>query len=90
MMKKKTSKKKPDPSFEDALAQLETLVEKLEDGDIPLEDSVEAYVRGMELVKHCMKKLDKAETTLKKLTQTGEDIELIDEPMDEDVDLNHA
>jgi exodeoxyribonuclease VII small subunit len=89
-MKRKTSKVKPEPSFEDALAQLEILVEKLEDGDIPLEESVDAYVRGMELVKHCMKKLDKAESTLKKLTQTGEDIELIDEPMGEDDDLNHA
>jgi len=45
-------------SFEDALAQLEQIVHKLEAGDVPLEDSIRIYERGAALKAHCEKKLN--------------------------------
>ena len=42
---------KKTPSFEEAFAQLEELVEKLEEGGLPLEEAVTLYERGMALVK---------------------------------------
>ena len=41
------------PSFEDALKQLESIVEQLESQEITLEDSVKLYERGIELSKLC-------------------------------------
>ena len=47
-------------SFEEALKELETIVEKLERGDVSLDDAVAAYERGTELKQHCQKRLDEA------------------------------
>ena len=47
-------------SFEEALKELETIVEKLERGDVSLDDAVMAYERGTELKQHCQKRLDEA------------------------------
>ena len=54
-------------SFEDALAQLEQLVHKLEQGDVPLEDSIRIYERGAALKAHCEKKLKEAELKVEKI-----------------------
>ena len=59
---------KKTPSFEDAFAQLEELVQRLEDGGLPLEESVTLYERGMALVKQCEAELDKAELRVSQLT----------------------
>ena len=48
-------------SFEQAMAELESVVDKLERGDVPLEDSIKLYERGAELKAHCAKKLAEAE-----------------------------
>ncbi len=50
-----------DMSFEQAMAELESVVDKLERGDVPLEDSIKLYERGAELKQHCSKKLAEAE-----------------------------
>ena len=47
-------------SFEAALKELETIVEKLERGDVSLDDAVDAYERGTELKRHCQNRLDEA------------------------------
>jgi len=47
----------PAPSFEQAIAELEALVERMEHGDLSLEDSLAAYRRGAELVARCRKVL---------------------------------
>ena len=47
-------------SFEQALSELEEIVEKLEQGDIDLEDSIDIYERGNLLKAHCEKKLESA------------------------------
>jgi len=48
-------------SFEKALEELETLVSRMEDGKLPLEESLEAYQRGTELIKLCQAKLTAAQ-----------------------------
>ena len=44
--------------FEEALAELEAAVEKLENGDLPLEDAITEFQRGTELSKICLEKLN--------------------------------
>ncbi len=51
-------------SFEKALQALETLVDELEKGDLPLEDAVKKYEEGMRLSKQCKAMLEKAEAAL--------------------------
>lgn len=59
-------------NFEEALSRLESIVERLEEGSISLEDSVDAFKQGMELTKYCREKLDKAELELKTLVKDAE------------------
>lgn len=47
--------------FEAALTELEQLVQDMEGGRLPLEESLEAYRRGSELLKHCQQQLSDAE-----------------------------
>ena len=47
--------------FEAALAELEQIVQNMEGGRLPLEESLEAYRRGAELLKHCQQQLGDAE-----------------------------
>ena len=42
-------------SFEEAMAQLETIVEQLEDGDVPLEKAIDLFQQGMKLSQMCSK-----------------------------------
>ena len=68
----KNNKQKPntaDPSFETALSEIDEIVDKLESGELPLDDSLEMFQRGMELVNFCSKKLDAAESKLKLLLE---------------------
>ena len=66
MSKKATPEGQP-ASFEDAMAELERLVEQMEAGELPLEASVAAYKRGSELVKYCAGQLEKVESQVKVL-----------------------
>ncbi|RII82684.1 exodeoxyribonuclease VII small subunit [Neopusillimonas maritima] len=65
-LKSKDTAPLPD-DFETALMQLETLVAKMEDGDMPLEQSLAAYERGVALAKRCQSLLDAAEQQVKVL-----------------------
>lgn len=56
----KTNDKEP-KNFEAAMAELDVLVEKMEAGQLPLEESIAAYQRGTELLKYCEKILGEAE-----------------------------
>ncbi len=47
--------------FESAIAELEALVERLESGDLPLEDSLQAFERGVALTRTCQSALKEAE-----------------------------
>lgn len=50
--------------FEAALAELEQLVQRMEDGNLPLEESIAAYRRGSELLAHCQHQLSDAESKI--------------------------
>lgn len=56
-------------SFEAAMRELETIVTKLEQGEIDLEDSIVLYERGQALKAHCEQKLKSAEGRLEKIVQ---------------------
>jgi exodeoxyribonuclease VII small subunit len=59
-------------SFEEALTMLTDIVSKIEQGEIPLQDSIEQYERGMSLIKHCREILEKAEKRIDKITKEQE------------------
>jgi len=48
-------------SFEDALAELEGIVRRLEGGQVKLDDAIQSYERGAQLKRHCEKKLSEAQ-----------------------------
>ena len=56
-----------DLSFEDALKKLEEIVERLEAGNVPLEESIEIYTKGDALRKHCESLLKSAEAKVEKI-----------------------
>ncbi|MBU8879328.1 exodeoxyribonuclease VII small subunit [Bacillus sp. FJAT-29790] len=59
-------------TFEEAMEQLEVIVEKLEEGDVPLEEAINIYKQGMELSKLCHDKLKNVESQLTQiLTEDG-------------------
>ena len=60
--------------FEDALAQLEELVEKMETGSLSLEESLRAFERGTRLARHCQTVLERAELRVKALLQDGSEV----------------
>jgi len=67
-------------SFEEALHRLEAIVESLERGDVPLEESIRLYEEGIAVSKYCAKKLNQAELTLKRLARDTEgNFTLLDE-----------
>ena len=55
--------------FETSLMNLEKIVAELESGQLSLEDSLERYKNGIDLIKHCNKLIDKAEKEVVKLTK---------------------
>jgi exodeoxyribonuclease VII small subunit len=64
-----------DPSikdFEGAIAELESIVKKLEEGDLPLEQSLALYERGVQLSRFCHARLEDAERRIEILTDRGD------------------
>jgi exodeoxyribonuclease VII small subunit len=58
--------------FEAAIAELETVVKKLEEGDLALEQSLELYERGVQLSRFCHTKIEEAEKRIEILNERGE------------------
>lgn len=56
-------------TFEDALKKLESIVNKLEEGSVTLEESVNLYEEGMKLSSFCSEILEKAELRIEKVNQ---------------------
>jgi exodeoxyribonuclease VII small subunit len=70
-VKPKNTAKQPDIkelSYEQALAELETIVSSLEGNKLSLEETMALFERGKELTQHCVDLLDKAELRVKKLS----------------------
>jgi exodeoxyribonuclease VII small subunit len=62
-------------SFEQALAELEQIVGRLESGQAPLEESLEIYKRGSALKSHCEAKLNAARLQVEKITKSLDGVE---------------
>jgi len=56
-----TKKGSRQPGFEEALARLETIVKSLENGDLPLEESLRLFEEGVSLTRLCAAKLEEAQ-----------------------------
>ena len=65
--------------FESSLKALESIVKRLEDENINLEDSVKSFEKGINLVKECQKQLQTAELKIKKLLDDGSASEIDNE-----------
>lgn len=67
------------PSFEEAFQELEKTVQRLEEGDLTLQESMALFERGMELVRYCGQLLDEAEIKVKTLLPSqGEGYKLME------------
>ena len=58
--------------FESAIAELEAIVKTLEGGDLPLEQSLERFERGVQLSRFCHARLEEAERRIEILNERGE------------------
>lgn len=58
--------------FESAIAELETIVKQLEDGDLPLDTSLKLFERGVELSRYCHDQLGAAQKRIEVLTERGD------------------
>ena len=61
-------------SFEEKLAELENIVNKLETGDVPLDDAIEEFKKAMILVKECDEKLKSAEESIAKIVNDNKEV----------------
>jgi exodeoxyribonuclease VII small subunit len=69
-------------SFEHAIEELESIVKRLEDGNVPLEESVQIYERGEALKRRCEELLRQAEARVEKITTDASGQASAVEPLD--------
>ena len=77
------------PSFEQSMTQLEQLVERLEQGELPLEEALAAFEEGVRLAGSCRAALQQVELKVDKLSR-GSGQGLQSEPLTTEVDDDHA
>jgi len=70
-----TTRKAKSPDFEQALSDLEGVVERLEHGDLPLEEALKQFERGIELARACQESLKQAEQKVDILLKKTDDAE---------------
>ena len=76
------SKQENSKDFETSLKKLEKIVSDLENGNLPLEESIKTFEEGVKLTKHCQNLLSKAELKIQKLVESKDgsvDLETFDE-----------
>ncbi len=74
-------------SFEQAMEQLEKIVEELETGDLPLEKAMQKFEEGMELTRFCTGKLDETEKKINLLLRDKQG-KVIEKPFESDEDTD--
>ncbi|MGJ3243827.1 MAG: exodeoxyribonuclease VII small subunit [Opitutales bacterium] len=79
-----TKKQQDDLSFEEALDQLEAVIEAMEAGEVPLDALVEKYEEGGKLLKHCQERLARAELRIRKLNIDEDGLPASTEPVGDD------
>ena len=65
---------KEELNFEEALSKLEKINNKLERNSVHLNEAIELYGEGMELIKYCKERLEEAEGKIKQISDEKEDI----------------
>ena len=76
------SKQVDNKNFETSLKKLEKIVSDLENGELPLEESIKTFEEGVKLTKHCQNLLSKAEIKIQKLVESKDgsiDLETFDD-----------
>ena len=76
------SKQENNKDFETSLKKLEKIVSDLENGELPLEESIKTFEEGVKLTKHCQNLLSKAEIKIQKLVESKDgsiDLEAFDD-----------
>ncbi|MHC4562315.1 MAG: exodeoxyribonuclease VII small subunit [Planctomycetota bacterium] len=73
-------------TFEESLTKLEEIVSAIEQGDVPLEQSIEKYAEGIKLIKQCRTILDAAESKVQLLSQGAGDQLVVDGELADDED----
>jgi exodeoxyribonuclease VII small subunit len=68
MAKAAVKDKQDKPTFEQAVTELKQIVDKIEGGQIPLEESISQYEKGMALIQHCRTILLQAEKRIEKIS----------------------
>ena len=76
------AKRKQTQTFEASLSELETLVDSMESGDLPLDEALKSFERGVELTRQCQLQLKEAEQKVQILTENSPDAAL--EPFNND------
>ena len=66
------------PAFEAALAQLESLVSRLESGDLPLDEALRTFEQGVRLTRECQSALAAAQQKVQQLLQRGDTVAVED------------
>ena len=69
--------KKTEINFEKALEELEAIVEKLESGDLSLEESLQSFEKGIKLTRQCQEQLSKVELQVQKLIEENGELKTI-------------
>lgn len=65
------------PSLEESFNEISTVVDKMEHGDLTLEQSLNHFERGIKLIKHCQKVLEEAEQKVQILIQNNNQEEVL-------------
>jgi len=92
-MAKKEKKEKTEKKFEEALGELEEVVERLESGELSLEESLAAFEQGVRLVKHCNQKLTEVEKRIELLVKDKDgrlQVQPLTEAADEDPEVEES
>jgi exodeoxyribonuclease VII small subunit len=76
------------PDFEKALAELEALVERLEHGDLPLDEALKSFERGVALTRHCQASLQAAQQRVEILLKRAGETTI--EPFEQAEDVSSA
>jgi len=83
-MQRERMVKKKEPTFEEAIEELEKITRDLENGNLSLDESIQSYEKGMELKKLCLGILEKAEKKLEYLERKEDEWELKRKPINEE------
>ncbi|GEK91348.1 exodeoxyribonuclease VII small subunit [Alkalibacterium kapii] len=66
-------------TFDEAIKELEMIVQKLEQGDVPLEEALDQFQEGIKLSRHCKRIVEDAEKTVTKMVNENGSEEILEE-----------